>query len=376
MAPGNDWLTQVTGEVALARDWPRKAHQLFLKATLLNPENNDAKALMARSKIRIHDYREAEKILHELELKHPIEKSTLQLKKDLYRAKRPDLWADITFSNSQGPEQSGDGVVASTELISSAISDAFRVNAQGIYSWSEIPEGEESLTKFLGGIEYAKDSLEVLGQISTNNSTVNELGGLLRLNWLPDDYWKLSLQGERFAGSTPLRALYYGIRADKIGGSVGYRWHESRSINFNLNSSQFTDSNDRFEAGINFTEKLFDVPLLDIDGTIELYGSKNSREDAPYFNPEQDLSAQAVLKAEHILYRFYDTNISHKLEAGGGIYEQKHYDTGWIAHLRYEQRYSFYQHIEAVLGGELGRNMYDGEPEPYYQINALLHAKF
>lgn len=376
MAPANEWLVQITGETALAREWPRLAYGYFQEAHRLNPDVFDTLEGMAQSHITLHNYNDAQEILDTLKLEHPAEAVTERLERDLYWAQRPDLWADLELSYSEGPEQSGDGIVASGELISSPINQFLHLSVQGRYAWSEIPEGEVSLTRYGGGVEFIKQPFALLALANYNESTIDEPGGVVRGIWTPDDHWYFSLQGDRFSDVTPLRALYYGIWTDRIAGSAGYRWHEGSQMAFNLNSGWFTDDNHRLESGLNYTGRIIDIPRFDLDGIVDVYGSTNTRDDAPYYNPKSDLKIKATLTGEHIIHRYYERSFVHQLSAGLGIYAQQDFETGPIGSLRYELRYTYLPRLEARLAGEIGQNRYDGEDEPYYKFNFMIHAKF
>jgi biofilm PGA synthesis protein PgaA len=130
------------------------------------------------------------------------------------------------------------------------------------------------------------------------------------------------------------------------------------------------------EGGARITQRLIDIPRFDLDGSIDLYGSQNSRKDAPYYNPEHDFSTRLSLRAEHVLYRFYKKAVVHSLTAGWGMYDQKYYDEDWVGNIRYEHRYSGSSSVEGGAGIEVGRNVYDGQPEPFFALNFMLHAKF
>lgn len=376
MAPANNRLLGVAGETALARGWPRRAHGLFSNAILLNPDDSGAIAGMGQSLISLRKYSQAEEILESLREKSPADFTTRRLAKDLYWARRPDVWADLELSYSQGPEQSGDGITATGEFISAPLNDFLYLSMQGRYAWSEIPEGEETFTRYGGGVEASGETLNLLALIHHNRSSVEETGGLLRGSWTPDDYWTLTLQGERFSQATPLRALYYGIREDMVNGVISYRWHEGESMTVRLNSGWFTDDNHRLEGGLQYRQRVVDVPRFDLEAGVELYSTANTRDDAPYYNPEADLHLKGTLLAEHILCRFYEKSVVQRLFGGIGVYGQKGYETGMTGSIRYELQYRFDPVLEATLGGELGRNRYDGEGEPYYKFNFMIHAKF
>jgi biofilm PGA synthesis protein PgaA len=216
----------------------------------------------------------------------------------------------------------------------------------------------------------------ILALANYNDSTIDEAGGVLRGSWMPDDHWHVTLQAERFSDATPLRALYYGIRMDRIAGAVSYRWQERSKLAASLSSGYFTDDNDRVEGALVYTGRMVDRPRFDVDTILDVYGSTNSLDDAPYYNPEADLKIKGEVRAEHVLYRYYEKSLVQQLGAGLGIYAQENYDTGAIGSLHYELRYQYYPMIEARLAGEIGQNRYDGEDEPYYKLNFMIHAKF
>lgn len=331
---------------------------------------------MAQSDIRFHRYEKASEKLAILQRDNPLERSTATVAKDLRYAALPNLWADIELSYAEGPEQSGDGIKATSELISAPINHNLHISIQGSYAWSELLEGEESRTTYGGGVEYIGEEISVLSLLQYNDSTLDEVGGLLRGKWSPDDHWSLGLQGELFSDATPLRALYYGIREDRLLASTTYRWHESRSLYFSIGAGWFTDDNDRIESSMSFTERVIDIPRFDLDLNLDLYGSNNTRDDAPYFNPESDFSTKARATAQHIIYRAYEKSVTQKLSGSVGLYAQENYSTGPTANIGYNLLYNYYPWIEMNLGAEFGQNRYDGEDEPYYTFTFLIHARF
>ncbi len=375
-APANDWFRQISGEIALARTHPRFALEEFSTASLLNPENNDARAGQASALLQLHEYEKAAEIISQLSDVYPLSSSTRRLAEELYLSQRPDLWGDLKYTYSEGPEQSGDGIVAGAEIISVPLFSNLRISGLSRYSWSEIPEGEEDLFSYGLGLEYANRRGSVFGMINNNESTVDEPGGRARIHWTPDDHWSITLNGAVFSEATPLRALYYGVSMDKVDGSVSYRWNETRNIGISLGSGWFSDDNERLEGSARISQRLIDIPRFDLDGSIDLYGSQNSRIDAPYYNPEYDFSARLSLRAEHVLYRSYGSAVIHSLTGGWGMYNQENYDEDWVGSIKYEQRYGVSSKVEGRAGLEVGRNVYDGDPEPFFSFNLMLHAKF
>jgi biofilm PGA synthesis protein PgaA len=93
----------------------------------------------------------------------------------------------------------------------------------------------------------------------------------------------------------------------------------------------------------------------------ELYGSTNSIEGAPYYNPSADGSASLDILAEHVLWRRYEDSLVQALTLNGGWYGQRGFRGGPIGTITYEQRWRFDPRTELVYGASLGKRLYDGD---------------
>ena len=375
-APANNWLYEVRGQIENARGWPRQALDDFRTASLLRPDSLDAIAGKGASLIQLHRYDEVRPILAGLLRDHPHEHVTRSLARDYRFARKPSYWGDITFSHSSGPELNGDGMLATAELISPPIDDNWYLNAGFRHAWSELIEGEETFDRTALGLEYHRGNWDILGHLTYNNSTRREMGGTLKAIYQPSDFWRFMVSGERFAADTPLRALYHDIRADAVSTAVTYRASERRQLTASLRLSDFTDNNTRIEAGAGISQRLVDIPHLDIDGRLELYGSTNAKTDVPYYSPDHDLSFQGAIHIDHVYYRHYDHLLAQQLDIGYGFYDQEGYVPRWIGHIRYEHRYRFTPWLEALAGVEFGQNVYDGHAEPYRMARFMINGKF
>ena len=375
-APANHWLFEIRAQVSNAREWYRQALYDFHYALLLEPTSLAAEAGEVSSLIALRRYGQARPILQDIQKHFPDEHSTKVLTKDWKFSRKPLYWADITFSNSSGPDLDGNGVLATTELLSNPIYDNLYINAQHRYVWNEIIEGEETYHRYALGLNYHLIDWEVLGHITYNTSNLDEVGGVAMLTWDPDDFWHFELKGERFAVSTPLRALFHKIRSDALTVSTKYRWSEQRFLSLNIQGSTFTDNNERLAGTAILNQRLIDIPHIDLDGRIEAYASTNSLRNAQYYNPEQDFSLQGALHLDHVYWRYYDKLLAQQIDVGYGFYEQKGFGTDWIGHIRYEQRYKFTPWVEMLAGFEFGRNVYDGEAEPYRLVRFMITGRF
>ena len=375
-APANGWLLEVRGQVANARNWHRQALADFQYVSMLDPNSLEAQAGEISSLIALREYQLARPLLSRLVEADPNSYYAADVQREWLFARKPSYYGDLTYITSSGPELDGDGVVGSAELISAPLNDSVYLQGSYRYAWSEIIEGEETYHRYAAGLSYQPRDWIAQAQLTANDSTLNEVGGMVQLDWTPDDFQSFSLAAERFSKDTPLRALYYSIRADSLSGSFRYRWSEQRDLSLGVQAFHFTDGNDRMAGSTVFRQRLVDIPHLDIDGRLEMYGSHNTREDAPYFNPRDDFSLLGALHFDHVYYRHYEHLLAQQIDLGYGYYDQAGYGAQWIGHVRYEQRYKLNPWLEMLAGVEFGRNVYDGEAEPYKLVRCMINGKF
>ena len=375
-APANNWLREVRGQISNSREWYRQALYDFHYSALLEPDSLNARAGEIASLIQLRQYRRARPLLESIRQQYPDEQPTEQLATEWQVSRKPAYWTDVTYGNSSGPELDGDGMLASAEIVSSPINDNLYIDALYRSAWNEIIEGEETFNRYSLGLDYRLMNWEFMARVTYNESGLEQAGGSVKAIWTPNDFWRLTLAGERFSVDTPLRALFHRIRSDSLAGTVNYRWSEQRELLLTVQGSSFTDNNDRLAATAVFRQRLLDIPHFDLDGRIELYGSANSRRVTPYYNPEQDFSLKGSLHLDHVYFRHYDNSLTQMFDAGYGIYDQKGFSSDWIGHIRYEQRYKLDPLIEILAGFEVGQNVYDGHAEPYRLVRFMINGKF
>jgi biofilm PGA synthesis protein PgaA len=142
-----------------------------------------------------------------------------------------------------------------------------------------------------------------------------------------------------------------------------YRWDESRSLAGTFSYLPFTDGNQRFNAGAVYTQKLINVPHFDLSATGEVFASHNNRPIAPYYNPDRDLTVDAGLLAEHVIWRRYEASWVQALSINAGLYDEAHFSPSVIATVNYEHRWRFDPSMELRYGLQLQRRVYDGSVE-------------
>ena len=130
------------------------------------------------------------------------------------------------------------------------------------------------------------------------------------------------LLGAKFAKK--LRgSLLNGVYANNV--QVYGRWRASEASEWMLTvaPSHFSDGNDRLEGGIAGVQRIYTAPHLKADLLVDLWSSRNSRTDVPYYSPRADLTVLPSARLTHTLYRRYGTAWEQQFLAGAGTYSQQ-----------------------------------------------------
>lgn len=358
-------MRSVQSSVAADRGWPRKSEEEIEIASSLAPDDLGVKLGLANSDLRRRNWKRAEERIDALAILYPNDPQLILAQTNLAIYKAPEFFLDIGANLDSGGAQSspGTGLDISERLYSSPIAERWRVLETASRSTSKPIEGEVERDRVGVGVEgrWSDFKLEAIGW--QNFGTLSEPGVSLNLEWEANDHWTFTGDGERFSSDTPMRALYYGIRADAVGTSVTYAWNESRVASAGIRALDFTDGNQRLQGTVDFAQKVIDQPLVDVTLKPIIYSSINSSQDVPYFNPRRDLSSVLEIDAVHLLWRAYESNFRQRFVVTVGSYWQSDFGSAPIGSILYEQIYHVDLATEVNYGVQLSRNVYDGEAE-------------
>jgi biofilm PGA synthesis protein PgaA len=364
-APANKWARLAVYQIAHARGWPRRAKVEGEIAASLDPDSVGPKIALVEFAIADYRFADAKRMLADLLALYPEDRHVQRLARELD--------ADLSFvveteakpslSQGGGTNAAGPALTLQTKLTSPPIADNWQLFALADYANSHPPEGFVDRSRLSGGAVWRTPDLTATLFASQSWGTLAKAGGGGTLDWSLTDQFKLSFAGELFSWDTPLRALFHGITADSYSTKATYRWDESRSLTGSFGYMPFTDGNERFLASAVYAQKLINVPHFDLTATGEISASHNNRPEAPYYNPDADLTVDGGLLAEHTLWRCYDASLVQALQVNAGLYAEAHHGTGVIATVSYEHRWRFDPYMDFHYGILLTRRLYDGSVE-------------
>jgi biofilm PGA synthesis protein PgaA len=377
-APANPWARLALYQVAGARGWPRRAKAEGEIAASLDPDSAGSKVALAEIAIADYRFAEAKKMVAALSAQYPEDARIRRLARDLDATLGWVFEVEAKPSDSEGggANASGEALTLQSKLTSPPVGDHWQVYALADHANAHPPEGYVERSRLSGGVLMRTADVTASLYGSQSWGALAKPGVGATLDWLANDQVRLGAAAERYSWETPLRAILHGITADSVSAKATYRWSESREVSGGLTYMPFSDGNRRFSAGLEFTQKLLALPHLDLDGGVEFYASHNDRPEAPYFNPDRDLTAVARITAEHVLWRRYEVILTQALTADAGVYAQAGHRSDLIATVSYEHRWRFDPRLEFHYGLQLSRRVYDGDVENTAALTVGLRGRF
>lgn len=197
-----------------------------------------------------------------------------------------------------------------------------------------------------------------------------------RLDYEPYDTWRFEAGYTTYAEDIPLRARAAGIdarRADAAAeyNSVDYRWYGQASVN----QYDFSDTNRRFGFFTTLGYAYEMRPTREQRLFLEWYQSRNSLENAGYFNPLRDRALGLAHKTDFIYDSRFQRHVDH-LYFTVSSYYQEGYGTHGRWGVKYEQDYDFDHHSALLIGAGYYRNVYDASYENETRLELRYRRRF
>ncbi len=363
-APADQETRLANAAIMGARGWPWSAGTEAEIGNSLAPQTLGARIAMAELALARFRFAEADRMIAELLLIWPENLAVQRLALEARAQRRFVLEMEVKPGNSEGggSNSSGRSIEAQVRLYSPPIAENWRIFALAGVSTANPEEGFVQRNRAGAGAEFRIPQFRATAFVTQNFGTYVAPGGGVTADWQPFDTWRIGVAAERFALSTPLRALRYGITADEVAARVTWRHSESTSISGAFAYAPFTDGNRRLAGGIEARQRILDLPHWDVTLRGDLFTSTNSLTTGPYFAPSRDFTATAGIAIEHVTWRFYENSFVQALVLDGGSYTQQGFGTGWIGTAAYEHRWRFDPMTEFRYGVQFARRLYDGDP--------------
>lgn len=373
-APARTELQRELAVIYLRRGWPRRALEQWRVAHSLERENVALRLDRIAIERRLGHYDVVETALRALEAEAPTNRHVQRERAewDAFRGWQLDLGlrqgqgASSVFGNRERSREAS--------VTSPLFGDFWRIYAQARRQDASIPEGSVAYDRNGLGLRYDHAGIDLrLAAFEPNDGFSTRRAVEAALNWEPADRWWLGAQGSSASVDAPLRARWYGITGRSLGVAGGFRRDERSELSLSLSRLNLSDGNRRDGAAFALREALLTQPHFKLDLHGELGASRNSREQAPYFNPRRDLIALAGIRADWMTWRHYEYRFQQRIGLWAGSYWQQDFGSSGVLRADYAHEWQFGPGWSLNYGIGWYRQAYDGRRESRREWFAALH---
>jgi biofilm PGA synthesis protein PgaA len=376
-APYNARLHTELGYVYLWRGWPRRALNAFDLANNIDTEAVPARVGKVAAQRAVRQYQNSEQSLLSLERGYADDDGVRKQRRAWDIHNKRQLRIEAFAGDSNGQQFGSRNATLDGWLYSRPLDYRYRIYARGHIAYADFIEGPETYQRYGAGIEYRVPDWILTGELSTGYGDYTDTGARAVVTWLPDDHWTLSGGVDSYSNDVPLRGrLNEAIEGKSAQLDADYRFHESRALSAGAQFIDMSDGNERTSASGAFFQRLVTQPRYKLDSWLRLYGSKNTRQNASYFNPERDSSITVTLRNEWLVQRRYSSQFFHRLGFTLGQYKQKNFDSGAMWTVNYEHHWFRNDTFELLYGIARSRHPYDGVDEDENQVYLTLDWRF
>lgn len=377
-APNNSTLRGDLASAYRKREWPRASERELKLAETLAPRALPIENGQGFTAMDLQEWRQAEALSADTLTRAPDDLTSRRLAREWEVHNKAELRIEGYRGLASDSPVNGNGDFGiDAVLYTPPIDYNWRAFGGGGYATGNFEEGRGNYRWLRTGVEWRGRDLTVEGEVSTHSYGFGVKPGLrLSAAYDLDDHWQVGGGGEVMSRDTPLRALTNDISSNRLSGFVRWRANERREWTLSLAPSRFSDGNQRWELGLAGRERVYTAPHLKADLELNLSSQRNTRSDAPYFNPRSDLMLLPGARLTHTLYRRYETAWEQIGTVGAGTYTQQGYGTGGVIALGYGQRYRANDVLDmgAMVTG-ISRP-YDGQRERELRITFDLAYRF
>ena len=377
-APGHSGLRVGLANVYLARGWPRAAEQELKAAETLAPRALAVEVQQGHAALDLQEWRQAEMLRDDTLARFPEDLAARRLAREWAVHNKAELRIEGYRGLANDSPVVGDGNFGiESVLYTPPIHYDWRAFGGVGYATGRFDEGRVDYRWARAGVQRRVRDLTVEAELSTHGYGYGaRQGGRVAVDYDLDDRWRIGASAAMRSTATPLRALLNGIYANNV--QVYGRWRDSEASEWMLTvaPSHFSDGNDRLEGGISGVQRIYAAPHLKADLLVDLWSSRNSRTDVPYYSPRADLTVLPSARLTHTLYRRYETAWEQQFLGGAGTYSQQGFGTGAILLLGYGQRYRTNDVFDVGATVTASSRPYDGQRERELRIVFDLTYRF
>lgn len=373
-APRNTALRAHRGDIWRARLWPQQALDEYDAALSDTPDALELRLGRGNALLDLRRYREAAAQAQELAEVYPEEPGVTRLSRRLDLWRMWELEAETTAGLSRG---SPDGEFdVSLRLYSPPIDWNWRLFAGTGLRSASTANGALTTIRLSTGAEWRDQHLVLRAGVSADIKGRDRAGGFIEGSWRLSDRITLSSTVEATARDTPLAALRAGIWADAVSLGVVWRADDLREVEATGRAMRFSDDNTRLIGYLRARQRVWNHPDWKLDLEPYAYATSNTRDGAPYFNPERDVEVALSATLTWIVSGQWARSFRVSASLTGGGYWQQGFGWSPLIAARVENTHAISDALQLSYGVGWTRRSYDGAGEDGFFGIAALRWRF
>lgn len=373
-APMNSSLRALRGDIWRLRGWTDQALEEYETALTNAPDALDLRLGRAEALLDARRWREARAAIATLAAEFPDNAAVRRLMRRLARHDMRELEATARGGLERGARDPEFDL--GLRLYSAPIAEDWRLFAGTALRTGDTPSGRLTSWRALAGVEWRGQDAVVTAGATLDREGVDRGGAFLTLALRLSDQWRIEAAAEATAADTPLAALAAGIHADAAGIGITWRQSDLREAAASFRIMRFSDDNTRLIGFARFQERVLNLPDWKLDLQPYAYATRNSRDGAPYFNPDSDLELGLTAALTWIAWKRYDPEFRIRLAATGGGYWQEGFGWSPVIALRWENQHALSDTLSFSYGAGWVRRDYDGRSEESASVLGALRWRF
>lgn len=377
-APNSGGVRSAMASVYRARGWPRRAWDTWQLQLLHDGDDVDARAQSVGALLDTYRFGMAREQLSEAQARQPDAPSVARSLRDWQLHERPELTLGANLGRSNdtvAPNGTRDDTV-DAYLFSRPFAERYRLFVHGHYAQADLADGYGHYNRAGAGLEYRAPDLRLTGELHAGIDGDGAPGLLLGGRWWMTDVWNVAANVDTRTQDIPLKARGANIDAKRAQVELEARLNESRAFAAALGGYDFSDDNRRRFVQASWREGLLMRPRYNLAARIDLYASRNSRSDAPYFNPSSDRSASASLTGAWRTYRRYEREFVQEMTLSAGNYWQEGFGSGATWGIEYAHRWQLHDGLSLRYAVGHTQHPYDGEQSGRSYLTLDMDWKF
>jgi biofilm PGA synthesis protein PgaA len=345
------------------RGWPRLAFEEQARILALDPHHVGGRIIRASALLDLGDRSAARATLDTLLVLAP-ENQHVQRAAESFRVR--GLWelsTESRFGRSTGGDLGTRDHLLATQLTTPPMGDRLRLFARWRRSAASFPDLRGQHERVAAGALLQGRGISLSGEVSGDRRGLGRLGGGGNVDLGLGDRWSLSLQGNSYSHEVPHQAGPETIDGWTTGAGIGRRASDRRWWRVDAAYLEMSDGNRRWSGYSVLEQELSRRPMGRLSGILELYGARNSRVEAPYFNPSRILSGLTTAQWEWVVWRSYESSFTQRLRATGGHLWQEGFDHRTHYSGEYAHTWMLWERFDLNYGVHWGRPVFDGRRE-------------